>query len=105
MNGNDQFDDTDTPIKEDNQVYSLGDISEKDNPQFPLAVQVTGTHVRLRKSPEINDYNIVHNSRGRNIHPDKGDLLEVIADAGDFYLVRYHDIEAYISKQFAKPVQ
>ena len=100
INGNDQFDETNTPVKED-----LGDISEKDNPQFPLAVQVTGTHVRLRKSPEINDYNIVQNSRGRNIHPDKGDVLEVIADAGDFYLVRYYDIEAYISKQFAKPVQ
>ena len=57
MNGNDQvddsqddgtqFDETDTPIKEDNQVYSLGDISEKDNPQFPSAGNNGFSHFKL----------------------------------------------------------
>ncbi len=57
MNGNNQvedsqvdetqFDDTDTPIKEDNQVYSLGDISEKDNPQFPSAGNNGFSHFKL----------------------------------------------------------
>ncbi len=42
-----QFDDTDTPIKEDNQVYSLGDISEKDNPQFPSAGNNGFSHFKL----------------------------------------------------------
>lgn len=57
MNGNNQvedpqfsdtqFDDTDAPIKEDNKVYSLGDISEKDNPQFPSAGNNGFSHFKL----------------------------------------------------------
>lgn len=42
-----RFDETDMPSKEDNQVYSLGDISEKNNPQFPSAGNNGFSHFKL----------------------------------------------------------
>lgn len=64
MNGNNQVDDsqvddsqideTETPIKEDNKVYSLGDISEKDNPQFPSAGNNGFRHFKLAVMDYLN---------------------------------------------------
>lgn len=64
-------------------------------------VYVNGVNVRLRTSPEINDYNIITDSRGKNLHPNKGDRLEYLGDAGDFYYISYRGINAYISKEFS----
>jgi len=64
-------------------------------------VVVTGVNVRLRTTPEINDYNIITTSGGKNLHPKKWDRLEYLGEEGDFYKVRYKGHEAYISKQFA----
>lgn len=67
-------------------------------------VKVTGTNVRLRTTPEINNSNIIKGSKGRNLHPKKGETLDCIGEAGEFYRVKFQGKEAYISKQFAKPV-
>ena len=67
-------------------------------------VKVTGTNVRLRTSPEINNSNIIKSSNGTNLHPKKGATLDCIGEAGEFYKVKYQDKEAYISKQFAEPI-
>lgn len=64
---------------------------------------VTGVNVRLRTSPEINNTNIIKDSNGKNLHPNKGDILDCIGESGDFYKVKYLDKEAYISKKFAEP--
>lgn len=63
-------------------------------------VVVTGVNVRLRTSPEINDYNIITDSRGKNLHPNKGDRLECVGEYDDFYLVNFKGREVFISKQF-----
>lgn len=62
-------------------------------------VCVDGVNVRLRTSPEISDYNIIKSRYGYNLHPNKGDLLEYLGEAGDFYYVNYKGTYAYISKQ------
>ena len=64
-------------------------------------VVVTGVNVRLRTSPEINDYNVITDSRGKNLHPNKGDRLECVGEYDDFYLVIFKGREVYISKQFS----
>lgn len=64
-------------------------------------VYVNGVNVRLRTSPEINNYNIITDGYGKNLHPNKGERLEYLGDAGDFYYIRFRGIEAYISKQFS----
>ncbi len=66
-------------------------------------VQVTGVNVRLRKSPEMSDGNIIKKADGTNLHPNKGDVLECLGESGDFYRVKYKGEEAYISKKFATP--
>jgi hypothetical protein len=64
-------------------------------------VYVNGVNVRLRTSPEISDYNIITDGYGKNLHPNKGERLEYLGEAGDFYYIRFRGIEAYISKQFS----
>lgn len=66
-------------------------------------VTVTGVNVRLRTSPEINDFNIIKDNRGKNLHPNKGERLRVVGEEDEFYLVDYHGHNVYISKQFAVP--
>ena len=66
-------------------------------------VKVTGKNVRLRTTPDINDGNIIKKSDGTNLHPNKGEVLECLGQAGDFYRVKFNGKEAYISKQFAEP--
>lgn len=64
-------------------------------------VYVNGVNVRLRTSPEISDYNIITDSRGKNLHPNKGERLEYLGEAGNFYYISYRGINAYISKDFS----
>ena len=64
-------------------------------------VVVDGVHVRLRFTPEINSYNILSDSRGHSIYPYKGEYLEYLGEAGDFYYVRYNGYDLYISKRHA----
>lgn len=67
----------------------------------PLYVVVDGVNVRLRTSPAINDYNIIKDRYGKNLHPNKGDRLKYLDDYGDFYKVYYKGHECYIAKQFS----
>lgn len=64
-------------------------------------VTVTGTSVRLRMKPSMQSETLT-NAKGENIHPKKGQKLECLADAGDFYKVKYQGKVVYISKQFAR---
>ena len=64
-------------------------------------VVVTGTNVRLRLKPSLKSETLT-NSRGENVHPAKGEKLELLGDAGDFYKVRYKGQVVYISKQFSQ---
>ena len=64
-------------------------------------VIVDGVNVRLRKSPSLNNSNIII----APIHPDNGEQLEYLGETSDFYKVRYKSYEAYISKQFSHKIQ
>ncbi|MBQ7690929.1 MAG: hypothetical protein IJT30_07065 [Muribaculaceae bacterium] len=64
-------------------------------------VVVTGTNVRLRLKPSLKSETLT-NSHGENVHPAKGEKLELLGDAGDFYKVRYKGQVVYISKQFTQ---
>ena len=45
------------------------------------------------------DYNIITDSYGNNLHPDKGQHLDYLGEEGDFYLVRFNGNSVYISKK------
>lgn len=64
-------------------------------------VTVTGTNVRLRMKPSTQSETLT-NAKGENIHPKKGQKLERLAEAGDFYKVKFNGKVVYISKQFAR---
>ena len=64
-------------------------------------VTVTGTNVRLRTKPSLQSETLT-TSAGVNIHPNKGEKLECLGEAGDFYKVKYKGKVVYISKKFAK---
>lgn len=66
-------------------------------------VVVTGTDVRLRMAPSLKSETLT-NSKGVNIHPAKGEKLELLGESGDFYKVRYKGQVVYISKQFSRAV-
>lgn len=68
-------------------------------------VRVTGVNVRLRSTPAINDYNILKDGKGKNLHPYKGQVLTCIDVEGDFYYVYFNDMPCYISKQFAQFIE
>lgn len=67
------------------------------------SVVVTGTNVRLRLGPSLNAPTLT-NSNGYNIHPQKGEYLTYLGQAGDFYYVNYGGYNVYISKQYARYV-
>lgn len=64
------------------------------------SIIVTGTDVRVRKGPGLN-YDPITDNNGKNIHPDKGQRLEYLGEAEEFYRVRFKGHECWISKQFA----
>ncbi|MBO7610555.1 MAG: hypothetical protein J6S96_10200 [Muribaculaceae bacterium] len=63
-------------------------------------VTITGTSVRLRMKPSLQSETLT-TSAGVNIHPKKGEKLECLGDAGDFYKVKYKGKVVYVSKKFA----
>ena len=87
-------------ISENEDTYSESSTSTGDENSIQTVV-VTGVNVRLRTSPEINDYNIIKDASGKNLHPNKGEQLQCIGEDGDFYLVNFRGNNVYISKQFA----
>lgn len=87
-------------MSENEDTYSEESTSTGDENSIQSVV-VMGVNVRLRTSPEINDYNIIKDSNGKNLHPNKGERLECIGEDGDFYLVNFRGNNVYISKQFA----
>lgn len=64
------------------------------------SVVVTGTNVRVRKGPGLN-FDPITDYSGKNIHPDKGQRLEYLGEAEDFYRIKFRGYECWISKQFA----
>lgn len=68
-------------------------------------VVVNGVNVRVRTSPALNDYNIITDSKGKNLHPNKGDRLEYLGDYGDFYKIYFKGYECYIAKEFSYLVE
>lgn len=68
-------------------------------------VVVTGTDVRLRSTPQINNHNILKSRNGKNLHPNKGEELPCIDIEGDFYYVDFHGTPCYISSQFSRLVE
>ncbi|MBQ3731228.1 MAG: hypothetical protein II905_05725 [Muribaculaceae bacterium] len=84
------------PIEDDGPAYDDGMVED-----YLGRVRVTGVNVRLRSTPRISDYNILTDSRGKNLHPYKGQILTCIDEEGDFYYVYFNDMPCYISKQFA----
>lgn len=63
-------------------------------------VIVDGTHVRLRTSPAITENNIVTDTQGKPVYPDKGASLTYIATKGNFYKVMFNGQEVYISRDY-----
>lgn len=87
-------------------VDDEGPVADEDDPGCTIGkVIVTGTDVRLRTTPEINNKNILKDKNGKNLHPKKGQILECIDAEGDFYYVYFNDMPCYISKQFTKIVE
>ena len=86
-------------MSENEDTYSEASTSTGDENSIQFVV-VTGVNVRLRTSPEINDYNIIKDSNGKNLHPNKGERLQCVGEDGDFYLVNFRGDNVYISKQF-----
>ena len=68
-------------------------------------VVVNGVNVRVRTSPALNNYNIITDSKGKNLHPNKGDRLEYLGDFGDFYKIYFKGYECYIAKEFSYLVE
>ena len=63
-------------------------------------VVVTGTNVRLRKSPSIKG--AIYSVNQAPVYPKKGERIKYMGDAGDFYKVNYNGNYLYISKQFSR---
>lgn len=63
-------------------------------------VVVDGVNVRLRRTPAINNTNIIIEP----IHPANGEFLEYLGETSDFYKVRFKGYDAYISKQFSHTI-
>ncbi len=63
-------------------------------------VIVDGTHVRLRLGPSTS-HQILSDSQGKPIYPDKGAVLDYVATDGNFYKVIYNGMVCYISRDFS----
>ncbi|MBQ3732178.1 MAG: hypothetical protein II905_10535 [Muribaculaceae bacterium] len=85
------------PFEDDGPAYDDGMVED-----YLGRVRVTGVNVRLRSTPQISDYNILTDRKGKNLHPYKGQILTCIDEEGDFYYVYFNDMPCYIAKQFAE---
>lgn len=79
------------------------ETAKPESSDFPADsyVTITGVNVRLRTTPEINESNIITDSGGKNVHPNKGENLRCVGEEGDFYLVLYRGDYVYVSKKYA----
>lgn len=79
------------------------ETAKPESSDFPADsyVTITGVNVRLRTTPEINESNIITDSSGKNVHPNKGENLRCVGEEGDFYLVLYRGDYVYVSKKYA----
>ena len=79
------------------------ETAKPESSDFPADsyVTITGVNVRLRTTPEINESNIITDSSGKNVHPNKGESLKCVGEEGDFYLVLYRGDYVYVSKKYA----
>ena len=93
-----QQDRVSTPTKAQDDMPPAEDY--EDTNCYIGKVVVTGTDVRLRSTPQINNHNILKGRNGKNLHPRKGEVLPCIDIEGDFYYVDFHGIPCYISSQF-----
>lgn len=64
------------------------------------SVKVMGENVRLRLGPSTSAS--VYSFESIPIYPEKGEVLPLLGEAGDWYKVRFNSKELYISKRFAK---
>ena len=82
-----------TPIETIESLSAIGSGEKK--------VCVNGVNVRLRSSPEINDYNLIKDNNGNLLHPNKGDKLTYLGEENDFYYVSFQGLTVYISKLYS----
>ena len=102
------------PGLEDEQEPEVAPAAPTENPDSTVStkkaqkktyVVVNGVNVRVRTSPALNNYNIITDSKGKNLHPNKGDRLEYLGDFGDFYKIYFKGYECYIAKEFSYLVE
>lgn len=63
-------------------------------------VKVMGENVRLRLGPSTTAG--IYSFESIPIYPEKGDILPMLGQEGDWYKVRYNGQELYISKRFCQ---
>lgn len=64
------------------------------------SVKVMGENVRLRLGPSTTA--AIYSFESIPIYPDKGDILPMLGQEGDWYKVRFNGQELYISKRFCQ---
>ncbi len=87
---------------------AIQDIKGQEDPALEGEKQfivVTGSNVRLRKTPEIKDDNIIKDKSGKPVYPKKGERLQFYREEGDFCFVSYNDELVYIAKKFTAPAK
>lgn len=87
---------------------AIQDIKGQEDPALEGEKQfviVTGSNVRLRKTPEIKDDNIIKDKSGKPVYPKKGERLQFYREEGDFCFVSYNDELVYIAKKFTTPAK
>lgn len=65
-------------------------------------VRVMGTGVRLRRGPGTQYDIFADPYTGKTIYPLQNDVLQYLAEEGDWFKVRYMEETLYISKQFSE---
>lgn len=101
-----QVNPVDTTAKNEQVDPEIQDLKGQEDPALEgekKYVIVTGSNVRLRTTPEINDNNILKDNAGKPIYPKKGERLQFYREEGDFCFVDYHDKLVYIAKKFTTP--
>ncbi len=89
--------------KHESVEYSRFDNTESHSTtENYLTVEITGKDLRMRLGPSTS-YNALQYPDKYNIHPTKGDYLELLGEEYDFYKVRYKGNIVYVSKDFATP--
>lgn len=91
-----------TVAKEGENINKAKSTSQMISNDIVKTVVVTGTNVRLRLAPNLQS-NVLTNSNGENVHPEKGEHLKYLGETSEFYRVEYRGQNVWISKQFTVP--